>query len=117
MHLCRCLGRLCLEQQSGCVQELECIRAAFLHTCLHLSAWTQSPCVEYETACRMRRLIWCGSMQMQGRLWAEEGRSGSVHAAMVDAAMRLHEGVKSKHSDLDFFLQNSPGQRREASHF
>ena len=63
------------------------------------------------------RLTCPTSMQMQGRLWTEEGRSGSVHAAMVDAGMQLHQGVKSKHSDLDFFLQNSPGHRREASHF
>lgn len=69
------------------------------------------------TAYHVHWLTWSVSSQMQGRLWAEEGRSGSVHAAMVDAAMRLHEGVKSKHSDLEFFLQNSPGQRREASHF
>ncbi|KAK9838258.1 hypothetical protein WJX81_000728 [Elliptochloris bilobata] len=55
--------------------------------------------------------------KMQGRLWAEDERSGSVHAGMAEAALRLHEELKSRHSDLVFFLQNSPARRREASHF
>ena len=59
-------------------------------------------------------LVW----QMQGRIWAEDERSSSVHAAMVEAALQLHAAAKSQHSDLEFFLQNSrPAHRKETSHF
>jgi len=55
--------------------------------------------------------------KMQGRVWAEDEQSAGTHAAMVDAALQLHAVAKLRHSDLDFFLQNSVLLRKEASHF